>query len=185
MKIIDSAIPEVRILEPRIFSDNRGYFLETYRESGLAEVGIFEKFVQDNLSKSVSGVLRGLHYQIINPQAKLVMVTKGKVLDVAVDIRRGSPTFGKYVKHVLSDENRNVMYIPKGFAHGFQVLSEEADFLYKCSDYYNPAGERGLHYLDPSIAIEWEPGRVMVSDRDQELPFMKDIPLEDLPLFEH
>jgi len=181
--IIKTAIPDVLILQPKIHGDERGYFLESYREAWLKQHGIRKTFVQDNISRSRKGSLRGLHYQIHNAQAKLVMVTQGEVLDVAVDIRLGSPTFGKYVSHKLSAENRHLMFIPEGFAHGFQVLSDTADFMYKCSEYYDPASERGIKWDDPTIGIGWESIEPVISFKDLGLHPLRDISVNDLPKF--
>ncbi|MCC5926270.1 MAG: dTDP-4-dehydrorhamnose 3,5-epimerase [Bacteroidetes bacterium] len=181
MNIIKTDIADILVAEPRIFTDDRGYFMETYRYEWLTDFGITHQFVQDNLSRSKKGVLRGLHYQIRNAQAKLVMVTQGEVLDIAVDIRKGSPSFGKYVSMKLSADNRRIMYIPEGFAHGFLVLSEQADFLYKCSRYYDPSGERGLRWSDPTINIQWEVSTPILSEKDGVLPLLNDIKPEDLP----
>ncbi|MCH8494837.1 MAG: dTDP-4-dehydrorhamnose 3,5-epimerase [Balneolales bacterium] len=181
MKLIESGISDVLVFEPRVFEDNRGYFMESYRQEWLLGKGVDVEFKQDNLSRSGRGVLRGLHYQVTNAQAKLVMVTHGEVLDVAVDIRKGSPTFGKYVTQRLSAENRRIMFIPEGFAHGFYVLSNYADFLYKCSRYYDPSGERGLHYADPQLNIDWGATQPILSEKDQVLPSLKNISSEDLP----
>jgi dTDP-4-dehydrorhamnose 3,5-epimerase len=181
MNIIETQIPEVFVIEPRIFHDDRGYFMETYRHEWLESRGVRHDFVQDNLSRSHQGVLRGLHYQITNAQAKLVTVTAGEVLDVAVDLRRGSPSFGAVAMHLLTAENRKIMYIPEGFAHGFMVLSAYADFKYKCSRYYDPSGERGLHYADPDLAIQWPLQDPRISQKDRELPFLRDIAPADLP----
>ena len=145
----------VVIVETMAFGDNRGYFMETYHEQKFAEGGITTRFVQDNQSKSSRGVLRGLHFQKNYPQAKLVRVISGEVYDVAVDLRKGSPTFGKYVGALLSTANRRQFFIPKGFAHGFLVLSEEAEFVYKCDDFYHPEDEGGLMWNDPAVGIEW------------------------------
>ncbi|MEX0772575.1 MAG: dTDP-4-dehydrorhamnose 3,5-epimerase [Balneolales bacterium] len=174
-----SEIKDVILIKPRTFEDERGFFTETYRESLLREAGIEQTFVQDNLSRSKKYSLRGLHYQIINPQAKLVMVTQGEILDVAVDIRKKSPTFGKFVTGRLSERNKHMLYVPKGFAHGFFVLSETATFLYKCSDYYNPKGERGIRWNDPDIGIPWPQVDPVLSDKDKNLPFLSDV--IDLP----
>lgn len=181
MPIIRTEIPDILVFEPKIFADDRGYFLETYREEWLRQEGVENQFVQDNLSRSRRGVLRGLHYQIRNAQAKLVMVTKGEVLDVAVDIRRGSPTFGKYVSRILSAENRHIMYIPEGFAHGFHVLSDEADFLYKCSRYYDPGSERGILWSDPQLNIDWGTDAPILSEKDLNLPKLATLKPEDFP----
>ena len=156
MKMLETIIPEVLLLEPRVFGDERGFFMETWRETGFQELtGQNIHFVQDNHSKSVKGVLRGLHYQIKQPQGKLVRVISGEVYDVAVDIRKGSPTFGKYVGEVLSAENKRLLWVPPGFAHGFYVMSDEAEFVYKCSDYYAPEFERCITWNDPDIGIAW------------------------------
>lgn len=156
MTVIATAIPEVLILEPRVFGDARGFFFESYNAAQFTrETGLTVDFVQDNHSKSVKGVLRGLHYQIDQPQGKLVRVVSGEVFDVAVDIRKSSPTFGKWVGVHLSGENFRQLWVPPGFAHGFVVLSETAEFLYKTTDYYAPAHERCIAWNDPSLAIAW------------------------------
>lgn len=183
MNIIETQIPEVFVIEPRFFRDDRGYFMETYRREWLESRGVTHDFVQDNLSRSGKGVLRGLHYQIINAQAKLVTVTAGEVLDVAVDLRLGSPTFGKVAMHLLSAENRKIMYIPEGFAHGFLVLSEYADFKYKCSRYYDPSGERGLYFGDSTLDIRWPIQDPILSDKDRALPMLAAIAQADLPTY--
>ncbi|MEX2657099.1 MAG: dTDP-4-dehydrorhamnose 3,5-epimerase [Balneolales bacterium] len=181
MEFLSTALEDVIAIRPVVFEDNRGFFTETYLLNKFHKAGIHTPFVQDNLSRSVQNTLRGLHYQIINPQAKLVMVTSGEILDVAVDIRRNSPNFGKYVGYRLSAANKIMLYIPAGFAHGFFVLSEEATFLYKCSDYYNPAGERGIRWDDPDIHIEWPAARPVLSEKDQKLPFLSELDKKDLP----
>ena len=156
MKIVRTSIPDLLILEPKVFGDQRGFFLESYHaRSFRAETGLDLTFVQDNHSRSAKGVLRGLHYQLKQPQGKLVRVTAGEVFDVAVDIRRGSATFGKAEWTVLSDTNHRQMWIPPGFAHGFLVLSEYADFLYKVTDYYAPEHERTILWNDPALGIPW------------------------------
>ena len=184
MEIIPTSLPGVLIVKPRVFSDSRGFFLETYRENVLAEAGIQERFVQDNHSHSSRGVLRGLHYQLQHPQAKLCRVAQGEVLDVAVDIRVGSTSFGKWVGVVLSGENHLALYIPKGFAHGFVVRSENADFLYKCSDYFYADDDRGVSWKDPEIGIEWQATAPVVSDKDQRYPRLSEIPREQLPRYQ-
>lgn len=157
MNVVTTNIPDVLIFEPRVFGDDRGYFFESFNERAFNEAtGRQVTFVQDNHSRSQRGVLRGLHYQIQNPQGKLVRVATGEVLDIAVDIRRGSPTFGHCVTVLLSEENKRQLWIPEGFAHGFVVLSETADFLYKTTDYYNPAAERCIAWNDPTLAIDWQ-----------------------------
>lgn len=156
MNVIATRIPEVKLLEPKLFGDQRGFFMETWRESAFNElVGDPVHFVQDNHSASTKGVLRGMHYQIRQPQGKLVRVIAGEVYDVAVDLRRSSATFGHYTGHILSDLNRHMLWVPPGFAHGFLVLSERAEFVYKCSDYYAPEYERSLRWDDPDVDIDW------------------------------
>ena len=152
---IDTEIDDVCIIEPTVFGDNRGYFMETYSKKDFEEIGIKEEFVQDNQSKSKKGVLRGLHFQIENTQGKIVRVIKGNVFDVAVDLRRNSKTFGKWVGIELSEDNKKMLYIPPYFAHGFLVLSDEAEFTYKCTDIYNHSAESGIMYNDSVIKIEW------------------------------
>jgi dTDP-4-dehydrorhamnose 3,5-epimerase len=143
------------VIEPRVFPDSRGFFFESFNEKTMTEMGITDRFVQDNHSKSEKGVLRGLHYQLIQPQGKLVRVGRGEIFDVAVDLRRSSPHFGKWAGVHLSAENKRMLWVPKGFAHGFLVLSDEAELLYKASDFYAPKGERTLLWNDPAIGIEW------------------------------
>lgn len=156
MKVIKCDIPDVVVIEPKVFGDDRGFFLESFNQQQFNEtVGQHGTFVQDNHSRSAKGVLRGLHYQIQNPQGKLVRVVSGEIFDVAVDIRRGSPTFGKWVGEVLSAENKRQMWVPIGFAHGFLVLSDSAEVLYKTTDYYAPAYERAIAWNDPTLKIEW------------------------------
>lgn len=180
MKITETRIPAVKIIEPQVFEDDRGYFFEAYRKSILAEAGIEEEFVQDNVSKSYRNTVRGLHYQIQNPQAKLVQCLRGSILDVAVDLRQDSPSFGNYVAIKLSDVSKRMLYIPKGFAHGFSVLSDEAIVTYKCSDYYNKEGERGVRWDDPLIRINWDVSRPILSEKDRKLPLFSSIKEEDL-----
>ena len=183
MKVLETALPGVLILEPAVFEDQRGYFLETYHRQRYGEAGLDCSFVQDNLSHSVHGSLRGLHYQYPHGQAKLVQVITGEVFDVAVDIRRGSPTFGQWIGEKLSDKNRRQMFIPEGFAHGFDVLSDMAIFMYKCSDFYAPGSERGILWSDPDLGIEWPAGRPLLSEKDSKYPCLKDILEENLPVF--
>ncbi len=179
MNVINTAIPEVLIIEPKVFGDSRGFFFESFNARTFAErTGVDAEFVQDNHSRSGQGVLRGLHYQLQNPQGKLVRVTLGEVLDVAVDIRRGSPTFGRWVSARLSAENHRQMWIPAGFAHGFVVLSESADFLYKTTDYYNPAAERCIRWDDPQLAIDWQlTSEPLLSAKDQAGVLLQDAEL--------
>jgi dTDP-4-dehydrorhamnose 3,5-epimerase len=155
LKIISTSIPDVFLIEPQVFPDERGFFLESYNKRKFQEVGIEADFVQDNHSKSCRGTLRGLHYQIQQPQAKLVRVIAGEVFDVAVDIRKGSSTFGQWVGDYLSAENKRLLWVPAGFAHGFYVTSPEAEVLYKASDFYAPQSERCVLWNDPAIGIEW------------------------------
>ncbi len=181
MEFIPTELEDVIVIRPMIFEDKRGFFTETFRLNKFHKAGIRKPFVQDNLSRSVKGTLRGLHYQIVNPQAKLVMVTEGEILDVAVDIRRHSPNFGKYVSRRLSEKNKEMLYVPEGFAHGFFVLSERATFLYKCSDYYNPAGERGIRWNDPRIGIDWPDSDPVLSEKDSNLPLLSELEESDIP----
>ena len=168
MKVTPTAIPEVLVLEPRIFGDARGFFFESYNQRAFYDAGIPETFVQDNHSKSAKGVLRGLHYQLEHPQGKLVRAAIGEVLDVAVDLRRHSPNFGKCVGVRLSAENRRMLWIPPKFAHGFVVLSESAELLYKTTDFYSPASERSLLWSDPALGIDWElDGEPVLSEKDR------------------
>lgn len=155
MKIIDTAIADVKILEPQVFGDERGFFMETWREDWFNTHVCERRFVQDNHSKSRQGILRGLHYQMEQTQGKLVRVVAGEVYDVAVDIRRSSPTFGKWVGVLLSAENKRQLWVPEGFAHGFYVTSETAEFVYRCTDYYHPASEQSLLWSDPALSIDW------------------------------
>jgi dTDP-4-dehydrorhamnose 3,5-epimerase len=170
MKRIETELPGVLILEPKIFGDPRGFFFESFNARTFADLtGLTPDFVQDNHSRSARNVLRGLHYQIHQPQGKLVRVTTGEVFDVAVDLRRSSPTFGRWCGTVLSAENKRMLWIPEGFAHGFLVLSESADFLYKTNGYYEPAHERCLAWNDPELAIRWPlEGTPIVSVKDQQ-----------------
>jgi dTDP-4-dehydrorhamnose 3,5-epimerase len=169
MKVIASELPDVLIIEPRVFGDERGFFYESFNAKAFKEAtGVTDEFVQDNHSRSQQGVLRGLHYQIEHAQGKLVRVIAGEVLDIAVDIRRSSPTFGRWVGIRLSAENNRQFYIPKGFAHGFVVLSETAEFLYKTTDYYTPAAERSILWNDPTLAIDWQlPIEPKLSEKDR------------------
>ena len=162
-------LPGVIIIQPQVFGDNRGYFMETYKKGQFVEAGIDKEFVQDNESSSTKGVLRGLHFQKNHTQGKLVRVTHGDVFDVAVDVRPGSDTYGQWVGTILSSEKKNMFYIPEGFAHGFLVLSDTAEFVYKCSDFYHPGDEGGIIYNDPEIGVEWpiEAGMELIfSNRD-------------------
>ncbi|TRZ57038.1 MAG: dTDP-4-dehydrorhamnose 3,5-epimerase [Rhodocyclaceae bacterium] len=155
MQAIPTALPDVLLIEPKVFGDARGFFFESYNRRGLAELNLHGEFVQDNHSRSARNVLRGLHYQIVHPQGKLVRVIAGEVFDVAVDLRRSSPTFGQWVGHTLSAENKRMMWVPPGFAHGFCVTTEFAEFLYKTTDYWYPEHERCLLWNDLDLAITW------------------------------
>jgi dTDP-4-dehydrorhamnose 3,5-epimerase len=180
MNVIPTAIPDVLILEPKVFGDQRGFFLESYNRDVLSiQAGIYDLFVQDNHSRSSKNVLRGLHYQVLNPQGKLVRVVRGDVFDVAVDLRKESPTFGKWVGIHLSEQNKRILWIPQGFAHGFLVLSEITDFLYKTTDYYNPDAERCIRWDDPDLNIDWPlQGAPIVSTKDE-----KGLPFKSAPYF--
>src|ERR1700749_256533 len=176
MKIIETDIPEVLIIEPKIFGDQRGFFTEIFQVERYAAAGIKRPFVQDNLSRSSYGILRGLHLQNPRAQGKLVSAMRGKVLDVAVDVRVGSPTFGRHVSVELSDENRRQLWVPRGFAHGFAVLSDSADFAYKCDNLYSPKDEIVVRWNDPEIGINWRVENPSLSERDAGAPLLKDIP---------
>ena len=170
MKFTPTKIPEIIVIEPTVFGDERGYFMETWTQQKFAEGGINAEFVQDNHSKSQQGVLRGLHYQLSHAQGKLVRVLKGEVFDVAVDMRKSSPSYGQWIGETLSEDNKKMMWVPPGFAHGFFVVSEEAEFVYKCTDYYAPEHERSVLWNDPEIGIRWPllPGKPpQLSDKDQ------------------
>jgi dTDP-4-dehydrorhamnose 3,5-epimerase len=184
MKYYTVNIPGVIVFEPKVFGDSRGYFFESFKEKLYQDAGIRETFVQDNFSSSTQNVLRGLHYQLQHPQGKLVTVIEGKVLDVMVDVRQGSPTFGQYFSIVLDGEKHHQVYVPPGLAHGFSVLSEKAVFAYKCTDYYHPADEVGLYWNDPELGIDWQlNGEPILSEKDKKHPLLKDISREHLPVF--
>jgi dTDP-4-dehydrorhamnose 3,5-epimerase len=155
MQIRETKLAEVKLLEPKVFADSRGFFLESYNQRTFADLGIAERFVQDNHSRSERGVLRGIHYQLIQPQGKLVRAVRGEIFDVAVDLRRSSPQFGRWTGHLLSEENKQMLWVPPGFGHGFLVLSEAAEVLYKATDFYAPQGERSVAWNDPQIGIRW------------------------------
>ncbi len=180
MEIVKTDIPDVLLLKPKVYKDERGFFLETYREEHLKEKNIDVHFVQDNLSKSQKNTVRGLHYQIERQQDKLLMVMQGAILDVAVDLREDSPTFGEHVAMELSAENKHQMFIPKGFAHGFSVLTDDALVYYKCSDYYYPEGERGLLWNDSELGIDWKIADPIISEKDQHQPRLSEIKEDDL-----
>lgn len=181
MEKLNTSLPGVFELQPKVFRDARGFFLETYHQQKFADLGIHDRFVQDNQSRSVKGTLRGLHYQLRHPQAKLCRVVEGEVLDVAVDIRIGSPAFGKWTSVLLSAERHNQVFIPQGFAHGFVVLSDSAQFLYKCSDFYDPSSEYGIIWNDPGLAISWGVASPLVSEKDAKYSTLAAMPREFLP----
>ena len=182
MEIEELSLPGLLLLKPRVHGDARGFFLETWRERDYRH--LTGRLVQDNQSRSGYGVLRGLHYQLANPQGKLVRVARGRVHDVAVDIRRGSPTFGRWAGVTLDDEQHHQLWVPPGFAHGFCVLSESADFCYRCSDYYAPGDEYGIAWDDPGLAIDWGVGEPIVSGRDRTWPALADADPATLPATE-
>lgn len=184
MNRVETALPGVFLIEPTVFSDDRGYFFESYQKEKYLSLGIADVFVQDNQVHSSRGVVRGLHYQHPHPQAKLCRVARGEVLDVVVDIRRGSPHFGKHVAEILSDENRLQIYVPAGFAHGYAVLSERADFIYKCSDFYYPQFERGVAWDDPALGVDWRVADPRLSERDRGNRRLSDISVGELPPYE-
>jgi len=176
VKSLPTTLDGLIALEPAIHGDSRGWFQETYRQNVLADLGIADDFVQDNHSRSAKGVLRGLHFQVgDHPQAKLVRCARGAIWDVAVDLRRGSPTYGKWEAWELDDERGLQLYIPVGFAHGFVVLSDVADVVYRCSNYYDPVGDGGIRFDDPDVAVDWPGGPHSVSDRDAQAPLLADI----------
>lgn len=188
MKLIETPLPGVVVIEPRVFADERGFFLETYHEEKYRDAGISAGFVQDNHSKSGRGTLRGLHYQLQHPQAKLCRVVSGEVLDVVVDIRRSSPTFGKWTSVLLSEENKRQIFVPRGFAHGFVVVTDWAEFLYKCDGFYRPDDEHGIAWDDPDVGIDWELEQrgiesLILSQKDRQNPTLASAAPEDLPEF--
>ena len=183
MNILETPLPGVLVIEPKVFGDDRGFFLETWQSERYAAAGL-PAFVQDNLSSSTRGVLRGLHFQEPESQGKLVFVLQGEVFDVAVDIRRGSPTFGKWHAVTLSSDNKRQFYVPPGFAHGFAVTSDSALFAYKCTQLYRPQYEHTIRWNDPDLSIKWPIKRPMLSSKDADAPALADIPPEELPSIE-
>ena len=183
MKLLKTSLEGVAILEPQAFEDNRGYFMETYQEVRYRDLGIEVRFVQDNLSYSREGTLRGLHYQYPRAQDKLVQVIIGEIFDVAVDIRRESPTYGQWTSALLSDKNHHQLFVPVGFAHGFLVLSATAYVLYKCSDYYSPETEGGILWSDRDLGIQWPIQDPLVSPKDTAHPRLRHVPRHRLPAF--
>lgn len=184
MQRIETSLPGVFELRPVIHRDGRGFFIETYQKAKFAELGITDTFLQDNHSRSVKDTLRGLHYQLHLPQAKLCRVVEGEALDVAVDIRLGSPHFGKWTSILLSAELQNQIYVPIGFAHGFLALTDTVQFLYKCSEFYNPGDERGLAWNDPDLRIRWNTTAPIISTKDARHPPLSQVPREFLPKYE-
>ena len=183
MKVITTSIEGILIIEPKTFKDNRGFFMETYNQKRYNASGINTTFVQDNLSYSLKNTLRGLHFQIKHPQAKLIQVISGEIFDVAVDLRSDSATFGKWTGIHLSDENKRQMFIPEGFAHGFCVLSEFALFYYKCSDFYAPEDEGGIIWSAPDIGVEWPVENPIISEKDNQFQKLSGLTAEKLPSF--
>ena len=187
MNIITTNLPGVIVIEPKVYVDKRGFFLETFREDVLLQAGINAHFVQDNHTRSSQGVLRGLHYQMTQTQGKLVRVAAGSVFDVVVDVRSGSPTFGQWYGTELNEDNIKMIYVPPGFAHGFVVLSETTDFIYKCTDYYHPESEQGIAWDDPDLNIDWSIAeiaeKISLSDKDKQNVKLKDQPAEKLPAY--
>ncbi len=175
MEVVRTGIEGVLLIKPRAFGDHRGFFLETFQAQRYAQAGIGLPFVQDNLSRSRQGILRGLHFQRKHPQGKLVSVTRGRVFDVAVDIRPDSPTFGKWYGAILDDENHHQLWVAPGLAHGFCVLSETADFTYKCTDYYHPEDEGCLRWNDPDVGIDWPVQSPTLSDKDAKAPGLREL----------
>ena len=184
MKVVETALPGALIVEPQVFGDVRGFFYESYNKAKWIEAGIDVDFVQSNVSRSARGVLRGLHYQWPNPQGKLVSVLEGEVYDVAVDIRRGSPTFGQSVGVMLTADNHRHFWVPEGFAHGFCVLSEFATFTYQCTSLYDPKADAGIRWNDAALGIDWPLSEPMLSDKDGRTPLLEDVPPERLPVYE-
>lgn len=178
-----TSLPGVLLVTTPVFKDPRGFFMETFHARKYRDIGIAQAFVQDNYSHSSHGTLRGLHFQLRHPQAKLVSVIWGTIFDVAVDIRTGSPTFGKWVGQILSDANRRQLFVPEGFAHGFCVLSERADVMYKCTDFYDPSDDRGVLWSDPDVGIEWPLKDPLLSEKDGKYLRLRKMPPEELPLF--
>ena len=183
MKVIETRLSGAVVIEPQVFGDARGFFYESYNEAKYREAGIDCRFVQSNVSRSARGVLRGLHYQWPNPQGKLVSVLEGEVYDVAVDIRRGSPTFGHWAGVMLTAENHRHFWIPEGFAHGFCVVSEHATFVYQCTALYDAKVDAGIRWNDPALGIDWPISEPLLSDKDSKTPLLADVSADRLPVF--
>ncbi len=177
MKIITTELPGVLLIEPKVHGDARGFFVETYQVGRYAEAGVPTQFAQDNVSRSVKGTLRGLHFQEPYPQGKLVHCLRGAVLDVVVDVRRGSPTFGRWYGAELTEDNHRQLWVPAGLAHGFCVLSDSADFFYKCTELYHPEHDRGIAWNDPDVGVKWPTDAPLLSAKDQNLPRLRDAPV--------
>ena len=184
MQRFETTLPGVYEIRPKVYQDARGFFIETYHRAKFAELGITTAFVQDNHSRSMKNTLRGLHYQLRHPQAKLCRVVQGEALDIAVDVRTGSPTFGKWTSVLLSATKHNQIYIPEGFAHGFLALTEPVQFLYKCGDFYDPQDEHGILWNDPDVAIQWGIANPLISEKDSKNPKLADVPGEHLPRYQ-
>lgn len=184
MKFTETTLPGCVVIEPQVFGDARGFFYESYNEAKYREAAIDRRFVQSNISRSARGVLRGLHYQWPHPQGKLVSVLEGEVYDVAVDIRRGSPTFGQWAGVMLTAENHRHFWIPEGFAHGFCVVSEFATFSYQCTDLYDAKADGGVRWDDPAIGIDWPISTPLLSDKDSKAPLLADVPQDRLPEYQ-
>jgi dTDP-4-dehydrorhamnose 3,5-epimerase len=182
--IIETKLNGLVLLEPKVYTDKRGFFYESFHIQRYRDAGIKQQFVQDNISHSKKGVLRGLHYQLKRPQAKLVSVIRGAALDVVVDIRQGSSTFGQYQAFELNDQNHHQLYVPEGYAHGFVALSDEVDFCYKCTDYYQPGDEFGICWNDTDLNINWGVNNPIIADRDQAFPRLAEVAAEHLPLYQ-
>jgi dTDP-4-dehydrorhamnose 3,5-epimerase len=182
--IIETKLNGLVLLEPKVYTDKRGFFYESFHIQRYRDAGIKQQFVQDNISHSKKGVLRGLHYQLKRPQAKLVSVIRGAALDVVVDIRHGSSTFGQYQAFELNDQNHHQLYVPEGYAHGFVALSDEVDFCYKCTDYYQPGDEFGICWNDTDLNINWGVNNPIIADRDQAFPRLAEVAAEHLPLYQ-
>jgi dTDP-4-dehydrorhamnose 3,5-epimerase len=183
VKVVETSLPGCVIIEPAVFGDDRGFFFETWNADRYGQLGLPDKFVQSNVSSSARGVLRGLHYQWPNPQGKLVSVLEGEVYDVAVDIRRGSPTFGRWAAVILSAENKRQFWIPEGFAHGFAVLSERAIFSYLCTAQYDKTADAGVRWDDAAIGIDWPIDSPLLSEKDGKTPFLADVAEDRLPIY--
>lgn len=184
MKLIETGIPGCVVIEPQVFGDARGFFYEGFNAQKYKSAGLDLRFVQSNVSRSAHGVLRGLHYQWPNPQGKLVSVLEGEVYDVAVDIRVGSPTFGRWAAAVLSADNKRHFWIPEGFAHGFAVLSDNATFTYQCTALYDRAADAGIRWNDGDVAVDWPISAPLLSEKDAAAPLLRDVPREKLPRYE-